>query len=211
MKGIIVFSSSGSVVFHTAPYSREVVDHVVAVVESDIHVKSTFDGSNVTAPAALGEGGAAVGSAFVSSPLRTASAHRHGASATHAAVGKWLEVNHKRVCEGFIPLCGSEHPWLQEPEDGLVLLFWRKVSDKVIVFALEGSVNMSLAKHSMSVLLLLLSDAFRCRGELPSLKDIVGKPEVMQACCSCIAPQHVLALVDVQAAKLCLSKLLRKK
>ncbi len=205
MKGIIVFSSAGSVVFHTAPYSREVVDHVVAVVESDVHVKSTFE----AAPTSAQQPAGTASNAFVNSSLRAASAFRHGA-ALHTA-GKWLEVNHKRIMDGFIPLCGAEHRWLQEPDDGLVLLYWRKVGDKVIVFAVEGGANVSLVKQNMSVFLLLLSDAFRCRGELPSLKDIIAKPEVMHACCSCIAPQHVLALVDAQAAKISLSKLLRRK
>ena len=75
MKGIVIFSSTGSVVFHTAPYSREVVDHVVAVVESDVHVKSTFEAAASAAPSTgsssnISAQGTGSHTAFVNSFLR---------------------------------------------------------------------------------------------------------------------------------------------
>jgi hypothetical protein len=209
MKGIVIFAFNGSVVFHTAPFSRDVVDSVVHVVESDIEVKASFEtyaspngDSSTSTPQQMGE------SVFT---LREASAKCHGGiQLKHSA--RWLETNHERIADGHIAVFPSEHPWLKDADDSGAVVYWRKVGDRVFVFVLDSDENISLAHSAVSNLILLLADAFTCRsGEMPSLKDLLVRSELVDECCRCIAPQNILALVDIQAARTCLYRQLNRK
>ncbi|CUG07304.1 Hypothetical protein, putative [Bodo saltans] len=250
MRGIIIVSCTSSVVFHTAPFSRDVVDNIVAIVESDIHVKATADG--VPPPVA---GGGSASSPPNSPPatsggrrklafqstLRKASLHRHGGhELVHTA--RWLEADHKRICEGLLCVYVAEHAWLgavmrggpvsaasssshaTDMSSGAVpdssgaasssaLVMWRKCGDRVIVFVLDQEESLSLARNAMATLILLLCEAFDKPGSetAPSLKDLMSRPDLVQSCCSCIAPQHLLVMAPLSASRAMLQKLLLSK
>lgn len=219
MRGIIIVSSTSSVVFHTAPFSREFVDNTVAVVESDIHVLAT---------AALSTSAVPVGASTFHATLRKASIHRHGGSEmVHAA--RWLDADHRKVCDNIICLFPTEHPWLAtlskgggedstpssspHSHDEPSMIYWRKCTDRVLIFVLESEESLSLARCAMSNFIVLLCETFHNgKGdELPSLKEMIARPDWIQACCSAIAPQHVLALVPLNAARTVPPKLLASK
>lgn len=217
--------------FHTAPFVRDIVDHVVALVEADIHVRATADHSGGPSVGSSTPGGGTAApspnsrasrrrgpnaSAFQST-LRKASFARHGGhDLVHTA--QWLEADHKRVCEGLLCVYPTEHAWLttltrgEDGDDAATLLLWRKCGDRVFVFVLDGDDCLSLARHAIGVLVVLLSEAFsKSSEEMPSLKEIISRPDLVQACCSCVAPQHVLATVPLPLAKVMLQRLLANK
>jgi hypothetical protein len=248
MRGIIIVSCTSSVVFHTAPFSRDVVDNIVAIVESDIHVKATADG--VPPPSSATTSSSPTGSPArngrrkltFQSTLRKASLHRHGGhDLVHTA--RWLEADHKRICEGLLCVYVAEHAWLGAAMRGgttssgsssgtsatdaasgaapdssgaassSALVMWRKCGDRVIVFVLDQEESLSLARNAMTTFILLLCEAFDKPGSetAPSLKDLVSRPDLVQSCCSCVAPQHLLVMAPMCASRAMLHKLLLSK
>lgn len=303
MKGIIIFASNSTVIFHTSPFARDVVDHVVAVVESDIHVKASAamglidadrqrqsalsssngllattakrGGNEVQHPATAAQQQQANAAIFRSKsskrrgPLQrdlnmlppgavNVTATRHLGGRRPPLTSAFLERNHKRVVDGVVCLFGSEHAWLDayhrmtstsnnsstshhaaaasdahssaapstvaDHNGSGMILYWRKVLDRVIVMALDLEESLSLARHATSVLIVLLSEAFRGKVSLPSassaanvdsvlptLKEMLGEPEVLQTCCHVVAPQHILSMVSCNAARAMMHQLLGAK
>lgn len=244
MRGIIIVSCTSSVVFHTAPFSRDVVDNIVAIVESDIHVKATADGvppattaassqSHTSSSPTSGAGKSGRRKLTFQATLRKASLHRHGGQdLIHTA--RWLEADHKRICEGLLCIYVTEHAWLgammRTTSGGLpsdlsnvpdssgaasasALVLWRKCGDRVIVFVLDQEESLSLARNAMSTFILLLCEAFDkpASDTAPSLKDLMSRPDLVQMCCNCVAPQHLLALAPLHACRSMLQRLLLAK
>ena len=198
MRAILIVSTAGPVVFHTSMCSRDFVDNVVRLVESDYHAQIAFavgfDGS--TGKSGLGgpDGGRKASAFQGRNPMDGATSRRAFGSG---------------IVEGLIALFPEDHPWLGSTASEITLL-WRKIDDRVIVFALETKDNLALARSSMATLVTLLSDAFRCRGELPPLKDLQQKPELVQSVCDIIAPQNHLVLLDAAFARQAVMKLASK-
>lgn len=249
MRGVVIFSVAGDVVFHTAPCSREFVDNVVSSVESDILVKVGYcSESQNGAPQQLPAGRTDTDSARAG---RNASSLRHG-----GYVPSMSSANTKAlkcilgVVDGTVVFFSREHHWLEaipgstvlhedinasttpsrpgyerasaecscvptpiEATEPCILLYWRRVKDKVIVFALEERENLATAKLAMSNFVVLLAEAFKGgkASELPSLKDILARPELVQMAMNAVTPQHVLALVDLPVARHVLMSQLKGK
>ena len=168
-----------------------------------------------------------------------------------------------------------------------VLLYWRKVGDRVFIMVLREEDSVALAKHALSTFIALLSDAFRlyvpdvasmaeagvvatgaggggsggsaathmgmyhgasvsgasgggasssaaaaanlseagrlfaavervmredaALSQLPSLRAMTMRPDVVQRCLDIVAPHNVLAMVDLPMARVCLQRQMKSK
>lgn len=112
------------------------------------------------------------------------------------------------IVESLVMLFVEDHPWILEAGvDTSLTILWRKVEDRVFIFALEEKDNLALAKHSLSTFVTLLSDAFKSRDSLPPLKELQNRPELIQTVCDVFAPQNHLVCIDTTVARQTVSKL----
>lgn len=112
-----------------------------------------------------------------------------------------------------------ELAWQKSKEVSFCVL-WRKVSDRVLIFLLDGHDCLSMARNAMSNLVVLLAEAFQAvvgssgssgDHDAPTLKSMLTRPDIVQVCCSCVAPQHLLATVPLHIARSMMHRLLQGK
>lgn len=141
---------------------------------------------------------------------------------------------------GNVATGGDSQEGVSSSADSCVLLYWRKVADRVIVLVLHEDESLAVARHVTSNFIVLLVEAFNTyhiRGsatagavshtdsvavsathqalsrveemvhadsafdQLPSLRDMLLRPELVQEVYSTVAPGHIPALIDTPIAK----------